>query len=100
MKYRIHLFITILLSSIFVFDVATITAKPKYKKDFLYREGRQLMLNGKPYQCASFNSFQLCGCGHDYELFTDEQIDNLFASLPKNTIVRTWATHAFNHKTD
>lgn len=100
MKYRIHLFITILLSSIFVFDVATITAKPKYKKDFLYREGRQLMLNGKPYQCASFNSFQLCGCGHDYELFTDEQIDNLFASLPKNTIVRTWATPAFYHKTD
>ena len=51
---------------------APISAKPKYRKGFLYREGRQLMLNGKPYRCVSFNSFQLCGCGHDYELFTDE----------------------------
>ena len=41
-----------------------ISAKPKYRKGFLYREGRQLMLNGKPYRCVSFNSFQLCGCGH------------------------------------
>lgn len=58
------------------------------------------MLNGKPYQCVSFNSFQLCGCGHDYELFTDEEIDALFGSLPKNTIIRTWSNYAFSHKTD
>lgn len=100
MVHRIYLFITILLTSIFIFGVGSTTAKKKYKKDFLYREGRQLMLNGKPYQCASFNSFQLCGCGHDYELFSDEEIDALFASLPDNTIVRTWATPAFYHKTD
>ena len=79
---------------------APISAKPKYRKGFLYREGRQLMLNGKPYRCVSFNSFQLCGCGHDYELFTDEQTEALFASLPDNTIVRTWATPAFHHRTD
>ena len=77
-----------------------ISAKPKYRKGFLYREGRQLMLNGKPYRCVSFNSFQLCGCGHDYELFTDEQTEALFASLPDNAIVRTWATPAFHHRTD
>ena len=77
-----------------------LSAKKRYKKDFLYREGRQLMLNGKPYQCVSFNSFQLCGCGHDYELFSDEEIDALFASLPQNTIIRTWAFKAFSHKTD
>ena len=90
MKKRKHNFATICLTIILALCTTSLVAKPKYKKDFLYREGRQLMLNGKPYQCASFNSFQLCGCGHDYELFTDEQIDNLFASLPKNTIVRTW----------
>ena len=72
----------------------------KYKKGFLYREGTQLMLNGKPYSCASFNSFQFCGCGHDYELFSDEELEALFSSLPENIIVRTWATPAFNHKTD
>lgn len=77
-----------------------VSAKKRYRKDFLYKEGRQLMLNGKPYQCVSFNSFQLCGCGHDYELFSDEEIDALFASLPKNTIIRTWAFKAFSHKTD
>lgn len=75
-------------------------AQEGYKKDFLYRSGTQLMLNGEPYQCASFNSFQLCGCGHDYELFSDREVDSLFALLPNNIIVRTWATPAFSHKTD
>ena len=46
-----------------------------YKKGFLYREGSQLMLDGKPYSCASFNSFQFCGCGHNYELFSDEELE-------------------------
>ena len=87
--------ITLILS----LSSATI-AQESYKKDFLYRRGTQLMLNGEPYQCASFNSFQLCGCGHDYELFSDCQIDSLFALLPKNIIVRTWATPAFSHRTD
>lgn len=58
---------------------------------FIYREGNKLMLNGKQYQSASFNSFQLSGCGHDYEVFTDLQIDTLFASLPDNIMIRTWA---------
>ena len=82
----------ILILAMALLMAAPISAKPKYRKGFLYREGRQLMLNGKPYRCVSFNSFQLCGCGHDYELFTDEQTEALFASLPDNTIVRTCAT--------
>lgn len=90
----------ILILAMALLMAAPISAKPKYRKGFLYREGRQLMLNGKPYRCVSFNSFQLCGCGHDYELFTDEQTEALFASLPDNTIVRTWATPAFHHRTD
>lgn len=63
----------------------------EYRKDFLYRSGTQLMLNGKPYRCASFNSFQMSGCGNDYELFSLEQIDSVFALLPPNMLVRTWA---------
>ena len=58
---------------------------------FIYRDGSKLMLNGKPYQTASFNSFQLSGCGHEYEVFSDAQINSLFASLPDNILIRTWA---------
>ena len=72
----------------------------KYKKGFLYREGSQLMLDGKPYSCASFNSFQFCGCGHNYELFSDEELEALFSSLPKNMILRTWAFPSFNKNTE
>lgn len=60
-------------------------------KGFIYRDGSQLMLNGKPYQSASFNSFQLSGCGHEYEVFTDAEVNSLFASLPDNILIRTWA---------
>ncbi len=58
---------------------------------FIYREGNKLMLDGKPYTSASFNSFQLSGCGHSWELFTDAQVEELFSSLPDNILIRTWA---------
>lgn len=63
----------------------------KPRKGFLYREGTQLMLDGKKYQSVSFNSAQLSGCGHDYEVFPDEEIDSLFKMLPKGILIRTWA---------
>lgn len=92
---------TILLLAVALMSGCTQLVYPKrYKRGFLYREGTQLMLDGKPYSCASFNSFQFCGCGHDYELFSDEELDRLFATLPDNIILRTWATPAFHHKTD
>lgn len=62
-----------------------------YRKGFIYREGTRLMLDGRKYTCASFNSFQLSGCGDDFELFTHRQIDSLFSLLPKGMMVRTWA---------
>ena len=99
---KTKLAITLLIAAILTLPAAgcwELSAKPKYRKGFLYREGRQLMLDGKPYRCVSFNSFHLCGCGHDYQRFTEEQTEALFASLPANTIVRTWATPAFNHRT-
>ena len=49
----------ILILAMALLMAVPISAKPKYRKGFLYREGRQLMLNGKPYRCVSFNSFQL-----------------------------------------
>jgi hypothetical protein len=58
---------------------------------FVYREGTKLMLNGKQYQTASFNSFQLSGCGNANQVPSDAQIDALFASLPDNIMIRTWA---------
>lgn len=73
------------------------TAHPE---GFIYRDGSKLMLNGKAYQTASFNSFQLSGCGHEHEVFTDTQIDALFASLPDNILIRTWAFPGSEAKID
>ncbi len=89
-----------LLQEYTTIDKAQSKVRKPYKKDFLYRQGTQLMLNGKPYQCASFNSFQLTGCGNNYELFTPKEMDSLFASLPRNVIVRTWAFPGNDTQTD
>lgn len=72
----------------------------KYKEGFLYRKGTKLMLNGKDYQCAGINSPVLSGCGSGTEKFSEEEIDNLFASLPDNVLVRTWAFSGNRDKTD
>lgn len=99
---KLKIIITLLLTGILLPTIGlTPTAHAKrYKKGFLYREGTQLMLNGKPYSCASFNSFQFCGCGHDYELFSDEELEKVFASLPKNMILRTWAFPSYKDNVD
>lgn len=72
----------------------------RYKEDFLYRKADKLMLNGVPYQCAGINGFALSGCGSGDEIFSDEEIDALFASLPDNVLVRTWAFPGSKDKTD
>ena len=72
----------------------------KYKEGFLYRKGNKLMLNGKTYQCASFHSFSLNGCGSESETFSDSEIDALFASLPDNILVRAWAFPGNKSSTD
>lgn len=63
----------------------------KYKEGFVYRKGTKLYLDGKEYQSASFSSFQLAGCGGGDELFSLAEVEALFASLPDNIMVRTWA---------
>ncbi|NMO14774.1 cellulase family glycosylhydrolase [Pyxidicoccus fallax] len=56
--------------------------------NFLYRQGKQLYLNGAPYQMVGVNAFSLTGCG---AVPTDAQLDAFFAGLRPNSLTRTWA---------
>lgn len=72
----------------------------QYKEDVLYRKGSQLMLNGRNYQSVGINGFALSGCGSESEAFSEAEIETLFASLPNNTLVRTWAFPGNKAQTD
>lgn len=72
----------------------------RYKEGFVYRKGNKLYLNGHEYKTASFNAPVLSGCGDGHELFSDAEIDALFASLPDNIMVRTWAFPGSKERTD
>lgn len=72
----------------------------RYKEGFVYRKGTQLFLNGKDYKSASFNAFSLSGCGASDEIFSISEIDALFASLPNDIMVRTWAFSGSKAHTD
>lgn len=72
----------------------------RYKEGFVYRKGNRLYLNGNEYKTASFNAPALAGCGDGHELFSDTEIDALFASLPDNIMVRTWAFPGSKEHTD
>ncbi len=99
MKKSNVIIVTLLVALAIDFTEASVVQEPDFPgkarttppAGFVYREGNKLMLNGKQYQSASLNLFQLSGCGHDYEVFTDPQVDALFASLPDNIMIRTWA---------
>ncbi|MCP3137945.1 Ig-like domain-containing protein [Pyxidicoccus xibeiensis] len=56
--------------------------------NFLYRQGKQLYLNGAPYQMVGVNAFSLTGCG---AVPTDAQLDAFFAGQRPNSLTRTWA---------
>lgn len=72
----------------------------KFTEGFLYRKANKLMLNGTAYQCGGINSVALSGCGSGDEIFSDAEIDALFASLPDNVLVRTWAFAGSKDRTD
>src|SRR5690554_3820237 len=57
---------------------------------FVYRQGMQLMLDGRPYRPVGFNSFGLTGCATG-KPYLQEQQEAYFASLPPNGLTRTWA---------
>lgn len=59
---------------------------------YLYRQGSTLMLSGVTYKVAGLNAYGLTGCENGPGYYTANDLDGFFASLPPNTMVRTWAT--------
>ncbi|ATB28678.1 cellulase family glycosylhydrolase [Melittangium boletus] len=68
--------------------LASGTSELAVPSNFLYRQGKQLYLNGAPYQMVGMNAFSLTGCG---AAPTDAQLDAYFAGLRPNSLTRTWA---------
>lgn len=66
------------------------TSQAATTSGFLSRNGAELMLNGKPYTYVSFNAYGMTGqeTGTPYSRSVD---DTYFASLPANSLTRTWA---------
>ncbi|HSX42798.1 MAG TPA: cellulase family glycosylhydrolase [Candidatus Saccharimonadales bacterium] len=56
---------------------------------FVYRNGRQLMLNGATYQFVGFDAFGITGC--EGSPWTRSQLDAYFAQLPPASVTRFWA---------
>ncbi|HLN41647.1 MAG TPA: hypothetical protein VK215_04290 [Acidimicrobiales bacterium] len=57
--------------------------------------GGRLMFNGRPYRFVGFNGYEIAtewgidaGCGPE---LSDDQLNQLFASLPPDSMVRFWA---------
>ena len=56
----------------------------------VYRNGRDLMLDGAVYRFVGVNDFSLTGC-HTGNPHSSAEMDAFFASLRPNTVTRTWA---------
>jgi mannan endo-1,4-beta-mannosidase len=56
----------------------------------VYRDGRWLMLDGRPYRFIGFNAFGMEGCETGTP-WTQSQLDAYFGTLPANAMTRTWA---------
>jgi mannan endo-1,4-beta-mannosidase len=57
---------------------------------FVYRDGRNLMLDGRPFKFVGFNDFSLTGC-HTGNSHSEAAMDAFFAMLRPRTVTRTWA---------
>jgi mannan endo-1,4-beta-mannosidase len=65
-----------------------------YKPNFVYRDGKTMMLNGAPFKFVGFNDFSLTGC-HDGS--SDQaQLDKYFSGLRPKSVTRTWAFQSVN----
>lgn len=60
------------------------------RQGFVYREGRNLMLDGEVWTFAGVNNYALTGC-HYSNLMTEQQTDAFFANLQPNSLTRVWA---------
>lgn len=61
-----------------------------YKAGFVYRDGKNLMLNGAPYKFVGFNAYGMTGCETGTP-WSQAQIDEYFRSLPPASVTRIWA---------
>lgn len=56
----------------------------------MYRQGRNLMLDGKIHRAPGVNNFALTGCHHGYAP-SQAEMDSYFSKMKPGTMVRTWA---------
>jgi len=75
--------------------VVTTTSPPQYVPGVIQASGTHLMLNGSTYHFTGVNAYEAAtmwgtnaGCGAE---LSDAQLNQLFASLPPNSLVRFWA---------
>ena len=75
--------------------IATTAPPAAPNSPIISASGTQLYLNGAPYHFVGVNAYEAgtewgtnAGCGAD---LSDAQLDELFASLPRNSLVRFWA---------
>lgn len=84
---------------------ATGTSTMALNTNTIYAQGAQLYMNGQPYRFTGVNAYHLAtdysinfGCGPST---SDSDIDNFFAGLRPNSMVRFWAfqAQAYNKNT-
>ncbi|WP_440071778.1 RICIN domain-containing protein [Streptosporangium sp. OZ121] len=65
---------------------------------FVYRVGRNLMLDGSAYRFVGFNAFGMTGCATGTP-WTQTQLNTYFGGLPAAAMSRTWAFEAYGFNT-
>jgi mannan endo-1,4-beta-mannosidase len=61
---------------------------------FVYRDGKTLMLAGRPYKFAGFNAYGMSGC-ETGSAWSRSMLDDYFSNLPAASMTRTWAFSAY-----
>jgi mannan endo-1,4-beta-mannosidase len=75
----------------------TVQFGSSYRQDFLYRVGKQVMLNGAPFKFVGFNNFGLTGCDSGNVAPSQSDLDDYFSRLRPKSVTRTWAFESVNH---
>jgi mannan endo-1,4-beta-mannosidase len=70
------------------------TPPGNYKPNFVYREGKNMMLNGGVYKFVGYNDFSLTGCRDGSS--DQAQLDRFFSGLRPKSLTRTWAFQSSN----
>ncbi|SDK83637.1 cellulase family glycosylhydrolase [Nonomuraea jiangxiensis] len=68
----------------------SVPRRPVTPAGFVYRSGRNLMLDGRKYHFVGFNAFGMTGCATNVA-WTRAELDAYFAGLPPASMTRTWA---------